>query len=47
MNEPIAEYPIDGSRMDRITWIYMRAWPEETERGTRPPPARKKRSAPT
>ena len=33
MNEPIAEYPIDGSRMDRITWIYVRAWPEETERG--------------
>ena len=33
MNEPVAEYPIDGSRMDRITWIYVRAWPEETERG--------------
>ena len=32
MNEP-SEYPIDGSRMDRITWIYVRAWPEETERG--------------
>ena len=33
MNEPVAQYPIDGSRMDRITWIYVRAWPEETERG--------------
>ena len=33
MNEPVAEYPIDGSRMDRITWIYVRAWPEEIERG--------------
>ncbi len=33
MNEPVAEYPIDGSRMDRITWIYVRAWPQETERG--------------
>ena len=33
MNEPVGEYPIDGSRMDRITWIYVRAWPEETERG--------------
>lgn len=32
MNEPVAEYPIDGSRMDRITWIYVGAWPEETER---------------
>jgi hypothetical protein len=33
MNEPVGGYPIDGSRMDRITWIYVRAWPEETERG--------------
>ena len=33
MNESVAEYPIDGSRMDRITWIYVRAWPEETEWG--------------
>ena len=33
MNELVAEYPIDGSRMDRITWIYVRVWPEETERG--------------
>jgi hypothetical protein len=33
MNEPVAEYSIDGSRMDRIAWIYVRAWPEETERG--------------
>jgi hypothetical protein len=32
--EEATHYPIDGSRMDRLAWIHVRAWPESEAQGS-------------